>query len=289
MANATIDPELLNRCHRNFVESFWQLARSAPNAKRISLDTAEGAELLSSAFRVSAANVLFIRPEAGAPESTLQRARVEFGPHTPWRVVAVGPATEKLGRVAITMGLRPLPREPGMLLDPIPPLPPSPAGLAIRRVATLGELRDWGIPWAAAFRVPRAAFRLLQPVLPVDDPARGAQVRFFVGYKGTRPVACASIVVTEGIAGIYSVGTTPSARGRGFGAAITARAVEEGRLMGATSAYLVSTKMGYPVYQRLGFVPVCDYQSWEVPLTLFGGIRVLLEIWWMDRRASRRP
>ena len=54
--------------------------------------------------------------------------------------------------------------------------------------------------------------------------------------------------------GIFFVGTRPHARRQGLGAAITQRAVRTGSEAGCRTAVLGASRMGRPVYARLGFV-----------------------------------
>ena len=67
-------------------------------------------------------------------------------------------------------------------------------------------------------------------------------------------VARALAVVHGGVVGVHNVYVPPSRRRRGYGAAITAAAVDAGREMGATAACLEATDLGEPVYRRMGFV-----------------------------------
>ena len=53
------------------------------------------------------------------------------------------------------------------------------------------------------------------------------------------------------------VATLPSARRRGFGAAITLAALLDGRNLGYRIGVLQSSDQGFPVYRRMGFVEVC--------------------------------
>jgi N-acetylglutamate synthase len=59
--------------------------------------------------------------------------------------------------------------------------------------------------------------------------------------------------------GIFNVGTPVLERGRGFGAAVTSRAVADGFASGARFAYLQSSDLGESVYRRLGFEHVSTY------------------------------
>ena len=57
-----------------------------------------------------------------------------------------------------------------------------------------------------------------------------------------------------GVVGVYRIAVTPSARGKGTGAAITLKPVLHARDQdGDDHAVLFSTEMGAPVYSRIGF------------------------------------
>ena len=58
---------------------------------------------------------------------------------------------------------------------------------------------------------------------------------------------------------------TPEYRGRGYGAAVTARAVIDGFANGAELALLAASPMGEPVYRRLGFREVLRYVLFRRP------------------------
>jgi predicted GNAT family acetyltransferase len=55
------------------------------------------------------------------------------------------------------------------------------------------------------------------------------------------------------------VATPPEHRGKGYGAAVTARAVLEGFGQGADLAGLQASALGEPVYRRMGFREVLRY------------------------------
>ncbi|HWD39920.1 MAG TPA: GNAT family N-acetyltransferase [Fimbriimonas sp.] len=78
-------------------------------------------------------------------------------------------------------------------------------------------------------------------------------MRNFIAYLNGEPVATSSLIVAGGEAGIYCVGTAPEARRQGIGAAVTLKAMAAAKEMGFGIIGLQSSKMGLPVYQRLGF------------------------------------
>ena len=143
------------------------------------------------------------------------------------------------------------------MLPRLPALPPPPpAGLAIRRVADEEGLADF-----------RAVSETGERVLPSLAAALDSDVALFVGYADGRAVASSRLVRLGDIAEISGVVTTPAYRRRRFGAALTWAAVAEGAARGCTTAMLTATPLGYPVYVRMGFVPVCTYRTYLPPKT----------------------
>jgi len=84
--------------------------------------------------------------------------------------------------------------------------------------------------------------------LGLDTPYRS-----YVAYWEGKPVSTAAVFLGKEVAGIYSVATTPEARGKGFGAAVTLTPLLDARKMGYRVGILQASEMGFPVYKRLGF------------------------------------
>ena len=68
--------------------------------------------------------------------------------------------------------------------------------------------------------------------------------------------------VAAGVNLVEMVATAPTARGRGYGAAVTwaASTVDP-----ALPAVLIASDPGRPVYERLGFLPVSRWTFWHRP------------------------
>jgi ribosomal protein S18 acetylase RimI-like enzyme len=75
-------------------------------------------------------------------------------------------------------------------------------------------------------------------------------------------VATALAVVVDDVCGIFNVATPAEHRGRGHGGAVTAQALNAAAAMGARSAYLQSSPMGFSVYERLGFQSRELWRQW---------------------------
>jgi GNAT superfamily N-acetyltransferase len=145
---------------------------------------------------------------------------------------------------------------PGMALHPIPPdLPTTADGLDIRVIDDAAGLRDHARAAALGFGMPQ---ELAAAFIGEDLWARpGATV--YVGYADGEPVVSGFSVRSGRTIGVFTIATDPAARGRGFGAAITGRVVADGAAAGCDVAALQASAMGRPIYERMGFRVVQEY------------------------------
>jgi ribosomal protein S18 acetylase RimI-like enzyme len=146
---------------------------------------------------------------------------------------------------------------PAMAIDLGRPLAGATAsGLAIHPVRTREEMQVFARTlnsgdFNAGMPIVDALPGLLRPTL--TSPDREPQLRCFVGYRGGVPVATSLGFLSDGVAGVYGVATVPDARRQGFGSAMTLAALEDGRAAGYRVGVLLATRMGEPVYRRMGF------------------------------------
>ena len=109
---------------------------------------------------------------------------------------------------------------------------------------------------AAGFNAPVDAFVGLMTPAVMERPG----VHAYIGKIDGEAVATGAAVCLENHVGLFNVATLPAHRRRGYGAAITERAVRDGLDRGARWAWLQSSTAGYGVYEKLGFR---TQQSWE--------------------------
>ena len=101
------------------------------------------------------------------------------------------------------------------------------------------------------------------------DTIRRALVGWHEGYHpylalaDGRPAATLAIHDHDGDAHVTLVGTLEAARGRGLATLLMRRALADALERGCTSTTLVATKMGHPVYARLGYRDLGRVQMWE--------------------------
>ncbi|MFI9344130.1 GNAT family N-acetyltransferase [Streptomyces sp. NPDC052773] len=78
----------------------------------------------------------------------------------------------------------------------------------------------------------------------------------YLGLRGDTPVTCAGTVPAAGRLFVVLVATDPRWERKGYGEAVTRKALHEGALAtGLTRATLHATAAGAPVYPRIGFRP----------------------------------
>jgi predicted GNAT family acetyltransferase len=146
---------------------------------------------------------------------------------------------------------------PGMAMRPRP-APDAPAGLTIRRATTAAELADHRAVAAAAFGMSPDLVARLMPSALLGNPA----VRVYVGLEDGLPVASSLAFRTGEIVGIYNVATLDVCRGRGYGTAMTWAAIADAA-PDVEVAILQASAPGRPVYERMGFRTVVEYEELE--------------------------
>jgi ribosomal protein S18 acetylase RimI-like enzyme len=195
------------------------------------------------------------------PDELLERARAFFAGRK--RGFAVwardGAEDSDLIDAARAAGLKEVYAMPEMVLDRRAEEHPPAAGVQLRRVASASDAADyWRVATDAyasiGFPPEIFAFYEGHDGLAADNAAA------FIADLDGRPAGIAMTLVSHGVAGIYWVGTSDDARGRGLGWTVTATAVNAGFDMGAEIASLQASPMGESLYLRMGFETIFNYR-----------------------------
>jgi GNAT superfamily N-acetyltransferase len=93
--------------------------------------------------------------------------------------------------------------------------------------------------------------------------ATGSGLRIYFGSLGGEEVATCATWRHGGDAELMWVAVAPEGRGRGVSGRLCARALADARDDGAVTTTLQSTKLGYPVYESLGYRDLGAAQMWE--------------------------
>ena len=137
---------------------------------------------------------------------------------------------------------------------------PQPNGLTILPVENKEMLEKFVWTAGAGYEFPESAVSIsfdLLLGLGFELPLRS-----YLALLDGRPVAASQLFLSAGVAGIYWVATVPEVRQQGIGTAITLTPLLEAREMGYHVGILHASKMGYPVYCRLGFQEYCKMSSY---------------------------
>lgn len=102
------------------------------------------------------------------------------------------------------------------------------------------------------------------PLTQVDEPAAGQLEGWALVVEGFA-VSGAWSLIHDGDCGVYSVGTSPGRRRRGYARALVEGMLEDARRRGAATASLQSTAEAQSLYAGVGFRPVGRYEEWLGP------------------------
>lgn len=248
-----MDASTLDACDANYLDAnrvFMAVSRRGEYVER------RDVAITCCGLPAETLNWGFLKPPYADVATTAEAVRTYFAPRRlPFRLcyrdAAERPDLAELQALGWRLHDEPV---PGMARAIPEAVPPPPAGLHIERVdgETLAAYREtaflgFGYPVAVA------------PVFLTERLLALPQVRLYAGRLGDQVVATSMLVVTGRVAGIYWVATRESHRGRGYGEALTWAAVAGGGALGCELASLQASKLGRPVYARMGFAHVLDY------------------------------
>jgi ribosomal protein S18 acetylase RimI-like enzyme len=177
-------------------------------------------------------------------------AEAEAAGASPWVQSRAG--HERTQAVARELGLTEIERLPGMVVRP-GELTEVDVELEIGLIAE-EELGEAVATLAVAFEAPEkllARFAATVRTMP--------EATWYVGRFDDMIVSTALGFSIDGVTGIFNAATPPEHRGRGYGSALTARAVRDGFDGGSELAFLQSSELGHTVYSQLGFRDVEEY------------------------------
>lgn len=130
--------------------------------------------------------------------------------------------------------------------------PSAPEGLDIREIRTPEDLRVFEDVEARAWE--SSPFSYSDLVLDVPN------WHMWLGWADDEPVATAAASLGEGITRVEWIATLGSARGRGFGEAMTWQAT---MLDPQRDAVLIASDLGRPVYERMGYRALTRFTLWK--------------------------
>ena len=184
----------------------------------------------------------------------LQTLRATYAVPMNW---LVGPDSRPstLGQHLVTHGLRHFVDLPLMTvnLHTLHYDRPHPANLTIESVDSETVLAEWITTERQGFEVDSALVPSLAALRTGMGIRHQLPLYHFLGRLGEQPVATASLLLSEGIAGVYDVATVPIARKDGIGTAMMLHILQVAQAQGYHHAWLQPSEMAYRFYEQLGF------------------------------------
>lgn len=204
------------------------------------------------------------RTDTRVPGSELlARARRFFAAHRRgFSVLLMGDADRDLSPLCEAEGLARMGDSPGMVLEhPLAERAPG-AGVTLRVVETDADAAEFARVSGEAYATYGMPADCAPIILGRLDVMRAPHIVSVLGCVDGTAAAAAMVILTHGIGGIYWVGTTPAARGRGLAELCTRVVGNRAFDMGARAVVLQASPMGDPIYRRMGYREVTRYPYW---------------------------
>ena len=209
-----------------------------------------------SAFVFDNGVILLQPPGVADIQRVVEEAAAFYPPERTWILFSAWPLRDLSGAGLELVGHPPL-----LLRAAAPFTRPDPIGSRIVEVHTAAELADFERVLVEGYPMPEGG-------AIIDHRLLGGAIRLWVGYAAVdgdeddRAVAVSGAHVAHGLIEVDWVAVLPEVRGRGYGAALTGRAVA---CQPDLPAVLVASDDGRPVYERLGFLPISRGTVWMRP------------------------
>jgi GNAT superfamily N-acetyltransferase len=250
--------QLIERGVASLIEAFRRVARLSEHG---AIEEHDHVISIATGVPVPSFNPTFVMRPPRDPDRAFRRVR-DFYMRLAFagEVTAWGDTAPAIGDAATRAALVAGHRIPCLLQAPLGVTVPTAPDLEIRRVDDAAALLRFNDVCAEAFGLERQAIAIF------DDPRLLAMSGStpHVGLVGGVPVATAWSYCIDGVVLLFNVATVASHRRRGIGEAMTWRAIQDGLERGCDVAFLQASRAGRPLYERMGFRPAVDMQTWSL-------------------------
>jgi N-acetylglutamate synthase len=251
------------RQHENILGWLGACSSQVPSAVTWQRD---GVALFATGLPFTLFNRVFVAGESASPIAFADAIATLRERGAPFSVDLRRGVDDALIPVILANGLVRDPDEapmPGMALAPIPTSVPAPADLVIERAVDEAGLERHIQALFNGYGIPDTFAR---PIM-TSAMLANESLAIYTGLLESAPVVSGFGVRTGTTIGIYNIATVPAARRRGFGEAMTARIAADGAANGCDLAILQASTMGFPIYSRMGYRTVVEYDSYAEPGT----------------------
>jgi GNAT superfamily N-acetyltransferase len=254
MISATETPDNLLLANERNIENLYALLAQAPG-----IDYYESAQMIRIRTGVPhpfVNTVLRLRLNSDDAETVIASTLEYFDSHklpVSWMLNGSSFPLDLDNRLQ-HRGIHIVAEMPGMSIDLATLIEPMdlPFGLEIRAITHVDKvgITDWAATSSTGSGIP---IEVMEVFLPLFEIYNDGSIAAFTAYLDGKPVGTSLLYLDDECAGIYCVAVLPEARRQGIGAAITTHALRAARDCGYCVGTLQASKMGLPVYERLGF------------------------------------
>ena len=241
----------------NFIEANRELVRRAGGTV---LDE-DGLTFWASGHPLPVLANAVVRVDRSVPAAqVLERGRRFFAARDRgFTVNLLGESDAELGPHCEAAGLLQMGDMPGMVLDQRLPDAPLAPGVTLRTVETEADVTEFARVNGEAYATYGMPADCTPAMLNRLDVLRAPHIVSVLAETGGKAAAAAMIILSHGIGGVYWVGTTPDARGKGLAELVTRRVSNIAFDLGARMVVLQASPMGEPIYRRMGYHEVTRY------------------------------
>lgn len=248
--------------HANYVEFGRETARWSGGSGEV-LER-DGAVLWAagSDFPVSMNGVVRVDPSASAA-TVLDLADAWFAERSRGYSLSTAGrfADDDLIADAEARGLLRLMDAPAMVCDARLDDRSAPDGVEVRVASSAADVAAFVAVNDAAYQSLGMPEGVIAAAVTAPERVLAPQVRTAIAWEGDVPLACAQVLLSHGVAGVYYVGTAEAARGRGLAELVTRTVTNLGFDLGAAFVTLQASSMGDPIYRRMGYREIDRYTT----------------------------
>jgi GNAT superfamily N-acetyltransferase len=233
---------------------FRLVANGSPGARLLERDGVAAAVVPAAPERAVVNSVMYESPDGlAAAYDEVSAAYAEVGATwTVWVPAEDERAQEVLGRAGHIFDAEPV----VMAVDLRTGVERPPDG-ALEDWTARGDVAEVGPLNDRAYTFGTDSFTRAFAQLPAGELAT------YVARIDGRPVGCLVIVDHDRNADVEMVAVVPEARGHGIAGKLLGHALADAAERGLETSTLISTRLGRPVYERLGYRQYGTLQMWE--------------------------
>ncbi|GAB4423752.1 MAG: hypothetical protein Kow0031_02410 [Anaerolineae bacterium] len=153
-----------------------------------------------------------------------------------------------------------LPPQPAMLCDLLPASAPTHPDVIVEPVKTVPGISAFCSLQNQIFDFDLQDMRRRFPVAQLKEP----RISHFLAFVNETPVGCGTVILTNGVASVWNVGTLDDYRGRGVGSTLLRHMLVAAAQRGGESAMLFSTAQAFNFFSGHGF-EIFTQRQWFLP------------------------